>query len=81
MRKNPITLEQVQTVYRKSKNLRDLLITGIVNPKPTQKVRCIRYWEKHPRNPVAQHFRTKNLNEKEYTLEILDQEHDKNKRN
>ena len=41
----------------------------------------IRYWKKHPRNPVAQHFGTKNLNEKEYTLEILDQEQDKNKRN
>ena len=37
MRKNPITLEQVQTVYRKSRNLKDLFITGIVNPKPTQK--------------------------------------------
>ena len=41
----------------------------------------IRYWKKHPRNPVAQHFSTKNLNEKEYTLEILNQEQDKNKRN
>ena len=156
MRKNPITNEQVQTVYRKSRNLRDLLITGIVNPKPPQKQRCIpcrdirgksyltcnrlsysnsvtstdnvslkirgnftcqsrncvysltcnccgkkyigesfqtinlrmrgheshiRYWRKHPRTPVAQHFGTKNLNEKEYTLEILDQEQDKNKRN
>ena len=41
MRKNPITNEQIQTVYRKSRNLRDILITGIVNPKPSQKVRCI----------------------------------------
>ena len=41
----------------------------------------IRYRKKHPGNPVAQHFGTKNLNEKEYTLEILDQQQDKNKRN
>ena len=30
---------------------------------------------------MAQHFGTKNLDEKDCTLEILDQEHDKNKRN
>ena len=41
----------------------------------------IKYWQKHPRNPVAQHFGTKKLQPKDYTLEILDQESDKNKRN
>ncbi|MCG8624020.1 MAG: hypothetical protein MJE68_18770, partial [Proteobacteria bacterium] len=40
MRKNPITMEKIQTVYRKSSNLRDLLITGLLNPKPKQKIRC-----------------------------------------
>ena len=37
----------------------------------------IRYWRKHQRNPVAQDFGTKNLSKKEYTLKILDQEHEK----
>ena len=41
----------------------------------------IRNWRKHERNPVAQHFGTRNLNEKQYSLEVLDQEIDKNKRN
>ena len=41
----------------------------------------IRYYQKHTRNPVAQHFGINKLTEKEYTLEIIDQELDKNKRN
>ena len=41
----------------------------------------IKYWQKHPRNLVAQHFGTRNLQPKDYTLQILDQETDKNKRN
>ena len=38
MRKNPITHENIQTVFRKANNLRDLVISGILNPKerPTQ---------------------------------------------
>ena len=156
MRKNPITHENIQTVFRKSQNLRDLIISGILNPKERPTQRCqpcketrnkscltcerispcnsvtshdnvtlkirgnfncqsrdciyaltcncckkkyveessqtinlrmrgheshIKYWQKHPRNPVAQHFGTRHLNPKDYTLEILDQEPDKNKRN
>ena len=39
----------------------------------------IRYYRKHPNNPVAQHFGVNQLTEKEYSIEILDQEPDKNK--
>ena len=156
MRRNPITHEQIQTVFRKSNNLRDLIISGILNPKPRPSLRCqpckesrnkncqtcerispcntitsqdnvtlkirgifncqskdciyaltcncckkmyvgessqtinlrmrgheshIKYWQKHPRNPVAQHFGTRQLQPIDYTLQILDQETDKNKRN
>ena len=156
MRRNPITHENIQTVFRKSKNLRDLIISGILNPKPRPALCCqpckenrnkscltcervspcntitsqdnvtlnirgtfncqskdciyalmcncckkmyvgessqtinlkmrgheshIKYWQKHPRNPVAQHFGTRQLQPKDYTLQILDQETDKNKRN
>ena len=152
MRKNPINQEQIQTVYRKASNLRDLLITGLINTPEKQHYRCIpckdsrrkscltcerinhtntvtssdevtlkicgnfncqstnavycltchccgkkyigeisqtinlrmrghesniRNWRKHERNPVAQHFGTRNLNEKQNSLEILDQEMDK----
>ena len=41
MRRNPITLEKIQTVYWKSRNLRDILITGLVNKKELQKQRCV----------------------------------------
>ena len=41
----------------------------------------IRNWRKHERNPIAQHLGTKILNEKQYSLEVLDQNIDKNKRN
>ena len=41
----------------------------------------IRNWRKHEKNPIAQHFGTRNLNEKQYSLEVLDQEIDKKKRN
>ena len=41
----------------------------------------IRYYMKHSNNPVAQHYGINKLTEKEYTVEILDQEKDKNKRN
>ena len=33
MRRNPITQERVQVVYRKSRNLREIMITGLVNAK------------------------------------------------
>ena len=156
MRRNPITPEKVQTVYRKSTNMKQLLITGLVNRKKKPAYRCqpcreterkgcitcdritttnqvtssenitlpirgiftcqshnciycltchccskkyigessqtvnlrmrgheshIRYYIKHPNNPVAQHFGVNQLTEKEYSIEILDQEPDKNKRN
>ena len=156
MRRNPILPHQIQTVYRKSSNLRNLLISGIITPKkkqPYRSIACketskktcmtceritytntvtsfdnitlpirgqfncqstnciysltchccgkkyigessqtvnlrmrgheshIKYYQKHPNNPVAQHFGINTLTPKEYNLEILDQEQDKNKRN
>ena len=156
MKRNPINLQKIQTVYRKASNLRNLLITGLINKKETQSLRClpcketghkgcisceritptntvtssdnvtlkirgnfncqsynciycltcncckkkyvgessqtvnlrlrgheshIRYYQKHSNNPVAQHYGINKLTEKEYTVEILDQEEDKNKRN
>ena len=156
MRRNPISPHQIQTVYRKSSNLRNLLISGTVTPKkkqPYRSIACketskktcitceritytntvtsfdnitlpirgqfncqstnciycltchccgkkyigessqtvnlrmrgheshIKYYQKHPNNPVAQHFGINTLTPKEYNLEILDQEQDKNKRN
>ena len=156
MKRNPINLQKIQTVYRKASNLRNLLITGLINKKATQSLRClpcketghkgciscdritptntvtssdsvtlkirgnfncqshnciycltcncckkkyvgessqtvnlhlrgheshIRYYLKHSNNPVAQHYGINKLTEKEYTVEILDQEEDKNKRN
>ena len=41
MRRNPITVEKIQFVYRKSNNIRNLIISGLVNrPKPPP-FRCI----------------------------------------
>ena len=41
----------------------------------------IRYYQKHINNPVAKHYGINQLTEKEYSVEILDQEEDKNRRN
>ena len=156
MKRNPINLQKIQTVFRKSSNLRNLIITGLINNKKQQLQKCvpcrnaghkgciscdritftntvtssenvtlkirgnfncqsynciyyltckccnrkyigesfqtvnqrlrghesrIRYYQKHPNNPVAQHYGINQLTEKEYSVEILDQEEDKNKRN
>ena len=39
----------------------------------------IRYYQKHTGNPVAQYFGINKLTEKQYTLEIINQEQDKNR--
>ena len=153
MRRNPILQNMIQTVYRKSPNLRNLIITGLVNPpqKPTYRssscksngkkgcISCDRFlqtntvpnksqykirghfdcqsehcvycliclccnkqyigetsqtvngrlrgheshiknYQKHPHNPVANHFGINLNNPKDYKVLILDQEMDKNKR-
>ena len=41
MKRNPITLQKIQTVYRKSNNLRNLMLTGLINRKEEQAQRCI----------------------------------------
>ena len=41
MRKNPINQEQIQTVYRKASNWRDLLITGLINTPERQQYKCV----------------------------------------
>ena len=38
MRRNPITQDKVQIVFRKSSNLKELIITGLVNPKDAHHV-------------------------------------------
>ena len=40
MKRNPITQENTQIVYRKSQNLRDLLVTGIINKTQKPPYRC-----------------------------------------
>ena len=40
MRRNPITEDKVQIVFRKSKNLKELIITGLVNPRDPPTYRC-----------------------------------------
>ena len=40
MKRNPITQENTQIVYRKSQNLRDLLVTGIINKTQKPLYRC-----------------------------------------
>ena len=40
MKRNPITQENTQIVYRKSQNLRDLLVTGIINKTQKPSYRC-----------------------------------------
>ena len=156
MKRNPINLQKIQTVFRKSSNLRNLMITGLINNKKQQLQKCvpcrnaghkgcisfdritftntvtssenvtlkirgnfncqsynciycltckycnkkyigessqtvnqrlrgheshIRYYQKHPNNPVAQHYGINQPTEKEKSVEILDQEEDKKKRN
>ena len=155
MKRNPITHEKVQIVYWKSQNIRDLIISGIINRPNLPEFRCqpckntqtqsciscdrivhtntitnpnnithkirgyfncqsencvqcltciccnkkyvgessqtvnnrlrgheshIRNCHRHPNNPVAQHFQINLNNEKDYNIEILDQENDKNRR-
>ena len=57
----------VQIVYRKSPNLRG-------------HESHIKNYQKHPHNPVANHFGINENNAKDYKVLILDQENDKNKR-
>ena len=33
MRRNPITQDKVQVVFRKSRNLKEMIITGLVNAR------------------------------------------------
>ena len=40
MRRNPITQDKVQIVFRKSRNLKELIITGLVNVKDPPTYRC-----------------------------------------
>ena len=40
MRRNPITQDKVQVVFRKSRNLKEMLITGLVNAKDPPTYRC-----------------------------------------
>ena len=155
IKRNFITQENIQIVYRKSQNKRDLIISGIVNRLNKPSLRCqpfrdthkkdciyckrivhtntitstqnithkiigffncqsknfvycptciccnkkyigessqtvnnrlrgqeshIRNYQRHPSNPVAQHFGINVNNGKDYKIEILDQETDKNRR-
>ena len=43
MRRNPITQDKVQIVFRKSRNLKELIITGLMNAKDPPKYRCSPY--------------------------------------
>ena len=40
MRRNPITQDKVQVVFRKSRNLKEMIITGLVNAKEPPTYRC-----------------------------------------
>ena len=40
MRRNPITQDKVQIVFRKSRNLEEMIITGLVNAKEPPTYRC-----------------------------------------
>ena len=40
MRRNPITQDKVQIVFRKSRNLKEMVITGLVNAKEPPTYRC-----------------------------------------
>ena len=155
MKRNPITQEKIQIVYRKSSNIRNLIVSGLVSRPKAPKFRCqpcrdtrrktciscdrithtntvtnnknithkirgsfncqsenciycltchcchkkyvgetsqsvnnrlrgheshIRNYKKHPHNPVANHFGMNLNNAQDYSIEILDQECDKNRR-
>ena len=40
MRRNPITQDKVQVVFRKSRNLKEMIVTGLVNGKDPPTYRC-----------------------------------------
>ena len=58
MRRNPIILEQVQTVYRKSKNLCDILDSGLVKPRAQQIQYCVPCRDTHNKEWIELHTQT-----------------------